>query len=47
MGQRTLKVDKIVPEETTYSVAYGNMAGLFIEAIKELKREIEVLKTGN
>ena len=34
-------------EETTYSVAYGNMASLFIEAIKELKREIEVLKTGN
>ena len=32
-------------EETTYSVAYGNMAGLFIEAIKELKREIEILKT--
>ena len=32
-------------EETTYSVAYGNMASLFIEAIKELKREIEVLKT--
>ena len=34
-------------EETTYSVAYGNMASLFIEAIKELKREIEVLKTKN
>ena len=34
-------------EETTYSVAYGNMAGLFIEAIKELKREIEILKTEN
>jgi hypothetical protein len=34
-------------EETTYSVAYGNMASLFIEAIKELNREIEVLKTKN
>ena len=32
-------------EETTYSVAYGNMASLFIEAIKDIKREIEVLKT--
>ena len=27
-----------------YSVAYGNMAGLFIEAIKELKAEIKELK---
>ena len=27
-----------------YSVAYGNMAGLFIEAIKDLKQEIEDLK---
>jgi hypothetical protein len=27
-----------------YSVSYGNMAGLFIEAIKELKAEIEELK---
>ena len=30
-----------------YSVAYGNMAGLFIEAIKELKAEIEELKKCN
>ena len=30
--------------EGKYSVAYGNMAGLFIEAIKELKAEIEELK---
>jgi hypothetical protein len=30
--------------EDKYSVAYGNMAGLFIEAIKELKAEIEELK---
>ena len=31
-------------EETTYSVAYGNMMGLMIEAIKELKAEIDILK---
>ena len=31
-------------EETTYSVAYGNMAGLFIEAIKELERKVETLE---
>ena len=32
--------------DTTYSVAYGNMIGLMIEAIKELKAEIEELKKG-
>jgi hypothetical protein len=31
-------------EETTYSVAYGNMASLFIEAIKELKHKVETLE---
>ncbi len=31
-------------EEDMYSVAYGNMAGLFIEAIKELKAENDALK---
>lgn len=33
-------------EEGHYSVAYGNMVGLLIEAIKELKEEIEELKKG-
>lgn len=31
-------------EKKYLSVAYGNMAGLFIEAIKELKNEIDILK---
>jgi hypothetical protein len=34
-------------EETTYSVAYGNMTGLIIEAIKELKSEINELKSSH
>jgi hypothetical protein len=28
-------------KETNYAVAYGNMMGLIIEAIKELKKKIE------
>jgi hypothetical protein len=32
-------------EEDTMSVAYGNMVGLMIEAIKELKSEVDDLKT--
>jgi hypothetical protein len=31
-------------DEGKYSVAYGNMAGVFIEAIKELKAEVDSLK---
>ncbi|MET2951217.1 tail fiber domain-containing protein [Vibrio owensii] len=31
-------------EDEQYSVAYGNMVGLLIEAVKELKSEIEQLK---
>jgi hypothetical protein len=32
-------------EEDTMSVAYGNMVGLLIESIKELKAEVDDLKT--
>ena len=32
-------------EENHYSLAYGNMAGLFVEAIKELTRKNELLET--
>ena len=31
-------------ENKTLSVSYGNMVGILIEAIKELKEEIETLK---
>jgi hypothetical protein len=31
-------------EDTSYSVAYGNLAGIIIEAIKELKNEIQEMK---
>jgi hypothetical protein len=40
----------VIPEAVTvnpdgyYAVAYGNLAGLLIEAVKELKREINILK---
>ena len=44
------EVLKVLPEvvsiddEDKHSVAYGNMAGVFIEAIKELKAEVDSLK---
>lgn len=31
-------------EETNYALSYGNMMGLVVEAIKDLKREIEEIK---
>lgn len=46
------EVEKVLPEvvqdrEDGYkTVAYGNMIGLLIEAIKELKEEIKVIKNG-
>jgi len=44
-------VQKILPEavvehEGTLSLAYGNLVGLLVEAIKELKQEVEDLKSG-
>jgi hypothetical protein len=50
IGVIAQEVKDILPEvvdqdgDDKYSVAYGNMAGVFIEAIKELKAEIEELK---
>jgi len=51
IGVIAQEVNEVLPEVVTYAkdvdeygVQYGNMAGLFIEAIKELKAEIEDLK---
>ena len=47
------EVQKVLPEavmedeDGTLSVAYGNMVGLLIEAIKELKAEVDQLKVNN
>ena len=44
------EVEKVLPEvvrtaqDGNKTVAYGNMVGLLIESIKELKAEIETLK---
>lgn len=45
------EVQKVIPEvvqqnEEYLSVAYGNLVGVLIEAIKELKEEVEALKRG-
>ena len=45
------EVNAVLPEATSinsdgyYTLAYGNLAGLIIEAIKELKTEINELKS--
>jgi len=45
------EVEKVLPEVVAEddlgikNVAYGNMVGLLIEAVKELKQEVEDLKT--
>jgi cytochrome oxidase Cu insertion factor (SCO1/SenC/PrrC family) len=49
IGVIAQEVQKILPEVVSISaegmsVAYGNMAGLFIEAIKEMSQELESLK---
>ena len=50
IGVIAQEIEKIIPEvvktddEGMKSVAYGNISGLLIEAIKELKAEIEELK---
>ena len=52
MGVIAHDIEKIIPEvvredsseEKIKSVAYGNMVGVLIEAIKELKSEVEQLK---
>jgi hypothetical protein len=48
IGVIAQEVEKIIPEvvygDETKSVAYGNLVGLLIEAIKEQQNEIEILK---
>ena len=54
MGVIAQEVEKIIPEvvkedsseEKIKSVAYGNMVGVLIEAIKDLKAEVDELKRG-
>lgn len=51
IGVIAQEIEKILPEVVSTddngmkSVAYGNITGVLIEAIKELKQEIETLKT--
>ena len=49
IGLIAQEVEKIIPEvvhgDETKSVSYGNLVGLLIEAIKELKKEIDDLKS--
>jgi hypothetical protein len=50
MGLIAQQVEPIVPEiveidkEGMYNLNYGNLAGLFVESIKELKQEVDDLK---
>ena len=46
IAQEVLEVlpEAVVGDEDHYSVAYGNMVGLLIEGIKELRAEVEELK---
>ena len=53
IGVIAQEIENVIPEvvktdhEGMKSVAYGNISGLLIEAIKELKQEIEDLKKHN
>ena len=50
MGVIAQEVEKVIPEVVTdgeyKSVAYGNMVGVLIEAIKDLKKELDEHKQG-
>lgn len=47
------EVLEVLPEAVSqsecgyYSIAYGNLVGLLVEAIKELQKEVEVMKRGD
>ncbi|MDB0053602.1 tail fiber domain-containing protein [bacterium] len=44
LPEAVLEVYNETAEETLYTLAYGNLAGFFVEAIKELKGELDALK---
>jgi hypothetical protein len=51
LGVIAQEIQEVVPEvvldngpDTMLSVSYGNLAGLFIEALKELKKEVDEIK---
>ena len=47
IAQETMEViPEVVNQDSSgmYNVSYGNMAGLFIEAFKQQKKEIEELR---
>jgi len=44
LPEAVLEVYNGTAEETLYTLAYDNLAGLFVEAIKELKEELDALK---
>jgi len=50
IGVIAQEVEKVLPEVVTdgeyKSVAYGNMVGVLIEAIKDLKKELDEHKQG-
>ena len=46
LPQAVYETSEIGSDDKYLAVRYGNMVGLLIEAIKELKQEIEVLKNG-
>ena len=53
IGVIAQEMEEVLPEvvitdgDGVKSVAYGNIVGVLIEAIKELKAEIDQLKAGN
>ena len=43
-GMQNILPEVVHDKQEVLSVAYGNMVGILIEAIKELKKEVETFK---